>query len=144
MNRRPVTIVDAIRHKPFGSLPAFQSLDSWGSWFVWLKAVHAVPMTDDGLVIYRQCTGRQKPPSKPPSEVFSIVDRRGGKSFIASLDAVFTGAFTDPRPHLNAGERAVILILARDRDQARIIFNYIAGIIHAVPAINAMVVARAQ
>jgi hypothetical protein len=72
MNRRPVTIVDAIRHKQlFGSLPAFQSLDSWVSWLAWLKAIFALPMTDGELEIFRQCTGRQTPPSREPSEIYT-------------------------------------------------------------------------
>jgi hypothetical protein len=141
--KKVFTILDAIKHPDiFGSLPALKSLDTWTSWIVWLKAIHALPMTPDELAIYQRCTGRTRPPAKRPSEVYTICGRRSGKSFIASLSAVFAGAFSDPRPYLNAGELAVILTLARDRDQARIIFNYISGIIHAVPAILAMVVAE--
>ena len=54
MNKRPVTIVDAIRHKQlFGSLPAFESLQTWVSWLAWLKAIFAQPMTDGELAIYQ-------------------------------------------------------------------------------------------
>ena len=41
--------------------------------------------------------------------------------------------------YLNAGEKAAILILARDRDQAKIVFSYVSGILRAVPALSAMI-----
>jgi hypothetical protein len=38
-------LIAAIRHPNlFGSLPAFQSLDTWGAWLTWLKAVFALPL----------------------------------------------------------------------------------------------------
>ena len=140
MNRRSVTIVDAIKHKQlFGSLPAFESLQTWASWLAWLKAIFALPMTDGELEIFRQCTGRQTPPSRAPSEIYTIVGRRGGKSFISSLTAVFIACFSSFKQYLNAGERAAILVLARDRDQAKIVFSYVSGILRAIPALSAMI-----
>jgi hypothetical protein len=141
MTKRPKpTIVDAIRHKQlFGSLPAFSSLDTWASWLTWLKAIYALPMDESELAIYRQCTGRTQPPTKPPSEIFTVVGRRGGKSFISSLTACFIACFSNFRPYLNAGERAAILVLARDRDQAKIVFSYVSGILHAVPPLAQMI-----
>src|SRR4030095_16274118 len=119
--------------------PAFQSLESWGSWITWLKAVFSLPMTDGELEIFRQCTGRQTPSTKEPTELYSIIGRRGGKSFISSLTAVYIACFSSFRRYLNTGERAAILVLARDRDQAKIVFNYVLGILHAVPPLNAMI-----
>jgi Terminase large subunit, ATPase domain len=142
MNKRlkPVTIVDAIRHKQlFGSLPAFSSLETWAAWITWLKTVFALPMDEKELAIYRQHTGRQGPPTTEPSEIYTIVGRRGGKSFISSLTAVFIACFSSFKQYLNAGEKAAILILARDRDQAKIVFSYVSGILHAVPALAAMI-----
>ena len=110
-------VISAIKHKSlFGSLPAFQSLDTWAGWVVWLKTVFAVPMDEGELDIYRQCTGRDNPPSVAPSQVYTIVGRRGGNSFISALKAVYVGCFGSYRRHLNAGERAVVLVPARDRD----------------------------
>jgi len=134
------TIIEAIKHKSlFGSLPAFQSLDSWAGWVVWLKTVFALPMDDSELDIYRQCTGRENPPSVAPSEVYTIVGRRGGKSFISALTAVYVGCFGSYKRYLNAGERAVVLVLARDRDQAKIVFNYVAGLLRAIPPLHQMI-----
>src|SRR5215813_752852 len=134
------TIIHAIKDKQvFGKLPAFQSLDTWVSWLAWLKAIYALPMNPDELGIYQQCTGRTQPPVKQPSEIYTIVGRRGGKSFISSLTACFIACFSSFKQYLNAGEKAAILVLARDRDQAKIVFSYVSGILHAIPALSAMI-----
>jgi hypothetical protein len=134
------TIIDAIRHKQlFGTLPAFSSLDTWASWLTWLKAIYALPMDESELAIYQQCTGRTQPPATQPSEIFTICGRRGGKSFISSLTAVFIACFSSFKSYLNAGERAAILVLARDRDQAGVVFDYVSGIIHAVAPLEATI-----
>jgi hypothetical protein len=139
-SNKTTTIIDAIAHNQlFGSLPAFSSLDTWIAWLSWLKAVFALPMDDSELAIDRQSTGRTQPPTKQPSEIFTIVGRRGGKSFISSLTAVFIACFSDFKPYLNAGEKAAILILARDRDQAKIVFSYVSGILRAVAPLAAMI-----
>jgi Phage Terminase len=141
--KKPVTIIDAIQHKQLlGSLPAFQSLDTWQSWLIWLKAIHALPMDDDELSIYRECTGRTAPPTVPPTEVYTICGRRGGKSFISSLVAAYTACFNSYERYLNAGEKAVVLCLARDKDQARIIFSYIHGILNAIEPLRQLITAE--
>ena len=107
MNKRikTTTIIDAICHKQlFGSLPAFSNLDSWTSWLVWLKSIYALPMDDAELAIYQQCTGRTQPPATQPSEIYTICGRRGGKSFISSLTAVFIACFSSFKQYLNADE----------------------------------------
>lgn len=139
--RKVKSIIDCIDHgELFGSLPAFQNLSSWAAWLVWLKAVFALSMNGDELEIYRQSTGREKPPTSEPSEAYTIVGRRGGKSFISALTAVFVACFRRYRQYLNAGEQAVVLILARDRDQAKIVFRYIKGILSSIPALAALVI----
>jgi hypothetical protein len=137
---RTPSIIECIHHRSlFGSLPVFKTLNTWTAWLVWLKAVFALPMEDGELEIYRQSTGRTEPPKAEPSEAYTIVGRRGGKSFISALTAVFVACFRQYRQYLNAGEQAVVLILARDRDQAKIVFRYIKGILSTIPPLAAMV-----
>jgi hypothetical protein len=71
-----------------------------------------------------------------------VSGRRSGKSFISSLVATYLACFSNYAKHLNAGERAVILVLARDRDQGRVCFAYIAGIIREIAPLAAMVVSE--
>ena len=50
-----------------------------------------------------------------------------------ALIAVFKALFVDWRPFLSPGERAVILIVAADREQAKIVSRYVIGILRASP-----------
>jgi hypothetical protein len=85
-------IIAAIKHpNVFGSLLAFQSLETWRAWLVWFKAVFALPMDDNDLVIYRQCTGRTEAPNSAPIDVYTIVGRHGGKSFMNDEDSTASG-----------------------------------------------------
>lgn len=97
-------------------------------------------MTDPDLELYRQCTNRIDPPNRGVKEAFAIVGRRGGKSRIVSVAAVYIACFHDFRRYLSAGERGMVLILAGDRDQARVVFNYIGGILESIPVLKSMVV----
>jgi hypothetical protein len=47
-----------------------------------------------------------------------------------SIVAVFAAVFKDWRPFLAAGERAVVLIVAADREQAKLVRRYIGGILN--------------
>ena len=56
-----------------------------------------------------------------------MIGRRGGKSFILATIAVFLACFKDWRSYLGPGERATIMIIARDRRQARVIKRFVSG-----------------
>src|SRR6202035_4231957 len=81
-----------------------------------------------------------KPPASPFTEAALIVGRRGGKSRLLALVAVYLAVFRDYVPHLAPGEVATIAVLAANRPQARSIFRYISGILKAVPLFARMVV----
>jgi hypothetical protein len=123
-----MNIVDAIQDKAlFGQL--FKDLSTWQAWIAVLKAIFALPMDDGERSLYQRCTGREKSPQKPFKEIYLIVGRRGGKSFISAVIAVFLAIFKDYSDFLSPGERGTIMILAVDRKQAGIIFRYIKAIL---------------
>jgi hypothetical protein len=123
-----MNIIESILDKNlFGSL--FKDLNSWKSWIVTLKTIFGLPMTEEELNLYFRCTGRQRPPQKPFKEVYLVVGRRGGKSFITSIIAVFLAIFRDYSKYLSPGERGTIMIIATDRKQAQIILRYIKSIL---------------
>jgi integrase len=141
MKRRP-DIIEAIKNrKLFGSLPRFKSLETWTAWLVVLKAIFGLPMTLDDLLIFNRHTGRSSPPLGGSKENFLVVGRRGGKSFISALVGVFIGCFFSFGEYLTTGERGTVLILAVDKAQAKVVFNYCKGIIEAIPALRSMVTA---
>jgi hypothetical protein len=112
---------------------------SWRPWRVLLKALFALPMTDDELLVYQRHTERVAEPLEPFREVALIVGRRGGKSRILALVAVYLATFRDYTPYLGAGEIATVAIIATNRMQARTIFRYVTGLLRAVPALARMI-----
>ena len=126
--KRGVTILDGIADKNLFA-PWFRDRSSWNSWFAFLSALFALPMTDEQLAIYQQCTGRSAPPTSPHSEAWLVCGRRAGKSFVLALIAVFLACFHEWRRHLAPGERGTVMIVAADRKQARVILRYIRGLL---------------
>ena len=71
-----------------------------------------------------------------------MIGRRGGKSFILALVAVFLACFHDWRPYLGPGERATVMIIAADRRQARTIMRYVKGLLKAIPMLRQLIEAE--
>ncbi len=113
--------------------------ESWRPWRSFLKVLFALPLTDDDLALYRQCTGRNDPPPGVSSECWLVVGRRGGKSMILALIAVYLAVFRDFKPYLSPGEVASVKILATDRRQSRVIHRYCRALLEQVPTLAAMV-----
>src|SRR5512143_308486 len=102
----------------------FKNAATWTAWRSFLKALFGLPMSEDDLAIFKQCTGRDQPPTTPSLEAALVVGRRGGKSFILAVIACFLAVFRTWSQHLVPGERAVILVIAVDRKQAKVIYRY--------------------
>ncbi|SHG53484.1 hypothetical protein SAMN05444169_2927 [Bradyrhizobium erythrophlei] len=132
------TLLDAIGDRQLFS-SWFKKRSSWENWFTFIAALFALPMTPQQLATYQQCTGREAPPDKPITEVWLAIGRRGGKSFILALIAVFLACFREYRQHLIAGERGTIIIIAQDRKAARTIFRYVKGLLTGVPMLARMI-----
>lgn len=107
--------------------------DTWGAWRAFLAALFALPMTTEQLAIFQKCTGRAAPSTTPLQEAWLCIGRRGGKSFVLAVIAVFLACFKDWRKYLGPGERATVMIVAADRRQARVIMRYCRGLLKAVP-----------
>jgi len=86
----------------------------------------------DMAELYRRCTGRSEPPTVPQTEASLVVGRRGGKSFILALIAVYLATCRDWRQYLAPGERGTVMVIATDRRQARVIFRYITALLEGV------------
>ncbi|MFZ3327278.1 MAG: terminase family protein, partial [Methylocella sp.] len=112
---------------------------SWAAWRAFLTAAFGLPMDDASRELFRQCTGRAAVPAGPISEAALVVGRRGGKSRVLALIAVYLACFRDYGPYLAPGEVATIAVLAANRPQARSIFRYVSGILKAVPLFARMI-----
>ena len=133
-----MTILEAI-HDPLLFRPLFKDLATWTSWMVVLRAIFGLEVTEAEQVLFTKLSGRVVPPSQPVEEAWIIAGRRGGKSRISALIAVYLCCFKDYSPYLSAGERIKIIVLAVDRAQAGVIFKYAMGFIHQVSMLRAMV-----
>jgi hypothetical protein len=126
----------------FLSHPEFLGQDfagpSWDAWKVTLKAAFAEPMTKRERARFRELAGRD-PPKHRVKELWAAIGRRAGKDSIASAGACYLGVFGDFQRHLRRGERAVIVCLAVDRDQAGIVFGYIRAYFEQVALLRPLV-----
>ena len=133
-----VSILDAIDDANlFG--PWFKDRATWAAWRAFLCALFGLPMTPEQLTTYRHCTGRKTPPAAPFTEVWVPVGRRGGKSFVEALIAVFLACFRDYSDYLAPGERATVLIVAADRKQSRVVLRYVSALLKGVAMLSRMI-----
>ncbi|ACK52000.1 conserved hypothetical protein [Methylocella silvestris BL2] len=135
-----MNIIDAI-DDPHLLGSAIRDHESWKPWRAMLAAVFGLPLDDYGAELFRQCTGRAEAQGAAFGFLWLVIGRRGGKTFAMALLACFLGLFRDWTSRLAPGERAVVLLVAADREQAKILRRYISGILEA-PMLAKMVEAE--
>jgi hypothetical protein len=133
-----VTIIDAI-FDPKLFRPLFKNLDTWQTWITIKRAQYGLPMTEEERDVFRRLTGRQVPPTNPVKEMWIVKGRRGGGSFMIAMDGPYLACFRDYRHMLGPGERGVVMIIATDRKQSRVIMRYLTAILQSVPMLAEMI-----
>jgi len=128
------TITDEALFKPL-----FRDLSTWGNWLVILRAIFALEMTEKERLIFATLTQRETPPTQPVEEAWLLVGRRGGKSRIAALVAVYLSCFRDYTLVRAPGERITVMVIACDRRQARTIFRYALALLEQVPMLQQLI-----
>jgi hypothetical protein len=111
----------------FGNL--FKDPKTWATWRVFLRALFALPMTPEELGIFTKYTGRATAPANPAAECWVVAGRRSWKSFMSALIACHMALFRDWTPYLGTGEQGFVMVIAGDRRQAKVVLNYIKGIL---------------
>jgi hypothetical protein len=87
MKKKPTTIISAIEDPNlFG--PWFQG-ESWTRWKVFLKVLFGLALTGTDIEIYQKHTQRESLEDSGYKEAWLVVGRRGGKSLISALIAVY-------------------------------------------------------
>jgi hypothetical protein len=119
--------------------PWFKNEDTWKAWRAFLAALFGLPMDSEQKKIYQTCTKRSLPPFKQCSEAFLVIGRRGGKSFIASLVAVYLACFGNYEKFLTPGEYGIVMLLAADRKQARVLIKYISALLNNIPLLKPLI-----
>lgn len=113
---------------------------TWGAWLAALRALFGLPLSAEAYALYQACTGRVQVPEEPVREGWFVVGRRGGKSRIMALVAIFLAFFKRYDDVLAPGEVGTIALIAADRRQCRTLLRYITGTVDAVPMLRKMVV----
>jgi hypothetical protein len=134
-----LSILDFVDHEHLLG-PHFEG-PSWDRWRSVLKAAFALPMTERDRTLFAEVAGDRAPPTRPVRELACAVGRGGGKDSVASAIATHIAA-TGDFSRLRAGEKATVLLLACDRDQASIAFNYIRGYFETVPVLTRLLAGR--
>jgi hypothetical protein len=111
---------------------------SWARWRVFLSALFGLPLDEEETNVYSHHTGRTVMPTAQAREAWLVVGRRGGKSRIVALIGVFQAVFHSYSEFLDPGEFGVVVIVATDKSQARVIFNYMKAFF-AVPMLKKLV-----
>jgi hypothetical protein len=135
-----MTLVDALADPAlFGQLSPFRDLSSWARWLAFLRALFALPMSEADRAAYAHHTGRRTLPASPPNEVYVCAGRRSGKTYLSAVIAAYLACFRDYRSYLAPGERAMILAIASDREQAGILLRYMRAFLAEIPMLAAMI-----
>jgi hypothetical protein len=136
-----VTILEALDDPElFG--PAFPAPRTWTAWRAFLAALFALPMSPAEAACYARHTGRTAPPAAPAREAWVVVGRRGGKSRVAALVAVYLAAFRSYAALLAPGEQGTLPIIAADRRQARTVLRYVRGLLTGAPMLARLITAQ--
>ena len=139
----PITFTQAM-DDPNLFEPWFSPGESWAPWRVVGKAIFGERMTSSEVEVFTRHTGRPAPPTSQVREAWLPVGRRGGKSLFAAALAVYKACFPDYRPYLKPGERAIIMVLAADKDQAAVVFDYITAFFDNIPMLVGLVEDRGK
>ena len=117
--------------------------ESWAYWRALLCGFYGLELTAEESEAWHKLTKRSDPEA-PHDELWLVMGRRGGKSRMAALLALYESCFRDHSANLSPGEVATIRFMAVDRDQARAVMRYTNGLIDINPMIRRMVTRRSK
>jgi hypothetical protein len=117
--------------------------DSWRAWRTLLIAALGEELDATERALFKQITGgRDHEPGQRVEELVAIIGRRGGKSRAIATLAAYLAALRDYSHVLAPGERGVLLAIAPDQRQARVVFDYCAAIFESTPLLRALIANR--
>lgn len=114
--------------------------ESFAGWRALLAAFYGLELTTDELATLEALTCRTEAPQGAFGELWLAIGRRGGKSQIAALIAVYEALFRDHRDKLSPGEVATVMAIAADRKQARSVMRYTSGLVNGNPMLRKAIV----
>lgn len=124
--------------------PTFAQESFW-TWRTVAKLIDGLPLDRRERELFRQCTGRTKPPKGGLHRLVLLVGRRGGKDRFLSAVAGYRALLASDWPRtLSAGEQAVVQLLGKDKAQGGILYRYCRGIVLASSVLADQIVRDTQ
>jgi hypothetical protein len=111
------------------------AFDSWRTWRVILAGAFALPLKSTKDKLTWQRLAQRAPLTTPCRELWVIAGRRGGKSNVAAAIAIYLATLKHWK--LSTGEVGTVMVLATDRDQAKIAFRYALGLLEQSTILSA-------
>jgi hypothetical protein len=102
------------------------------SWRCLLIASAGEALTDDERLEFKRLTGRDREPGRMCRELIAAVGRRGGKTQAVTVFAAWISIYCDHRDVLAPGETGVVLVISRDQRAAKIVLDYLEGLLCCV------------
>jgi len=137
-----VTILDAMQSENL--MGASFTGESWDTWKTVLAATFGLPIDTAQAETFQRLAGGREPPQEAVKELYAVVGRRGAKSNVGAAIAVYLATIhaeqSGTLAKLSPGETGVIALIACDRQQARVLSGYIAGILEASPVMSKLIV----
>lgn len=118
---------------------------SWSRWRIIARLIDgdARLLSPEDYAIACRLTGRTRLPDVPPQELFIGAGRRSGKSRFTSVVGAWLAA-KDYTDRLAPGEQAIIGLVAPDKKQAALLFNYTAGLVRGSDLLKAELAGETQ
>lgn len=114
--------------------------EPWAPWRTVMKVIAGAPLDDLEFDLFHKATGRTVPFTTPPQEAWFVVGRRGRKSATAAMIGVHAAVFVDWSGVLAPGETGRVVLVACDREQAKIERAYAEAIMRSDPDMEALIV----
>lgn len=107
---------------------------SWDTWAAVLKAAFAVTLNRHERRLFNKVAGARNPQQNATREFWAVCGRRTAKTLIGAALGSYYAACVDHSRYLKPGEVAVVPLIACDRRQATVLFNYVAGFFREISA----------
>ena len=138
---RQLDIVAAMNHA--GLFGPWFAGESWNNWRTILKGAYALPMDEAERSFFRTVAERD-PPKKRVRELWIVGGRRAGKDAIASMIIAFTATFFNAQGRLRRGEQALCQFLSVDREQSKIVLEYVRPFFRDIAPLRDMIVRETE
>ncbi|MGC1863677.1 MAG: hypothetical protein WA733_21790 [Methylocystis sp.] len=92
-------------------------------------------LTDEERVHFQALTKREREPLKRVKRFVVVAGRRSGKSYQAACCCLYLGVLCNHSENLNVGEKGIVLLVAENIEQAKIVFDYAVAIAEKSPVI---------